>query len=119
MITSVSRVNTWAGSVPLADEDCQRPRYDLEASELAVEISVILPGIASDGLEILLYQDQLIVTARRNRTVRPNWGALRLECAQHDYRLNIRLGFAPDPESVRTELACGILSIRIDRRQGL
>ena len=71
--------------------------------------------MSEDGLEIILHQDQMIITARRNRVVRPNWEALRLECAQRDYRLNVRLGFSAQPESVRAELACGILSIRVER----
>jgi HSP20 family molecular chaperone IbpA len=91
------------------------PHYDIAADEQTVEISIIVPEVDEDGIEIILYQDQMVITARRNRVVRPNWEALRLECAQRDYRLHLGLGFVAHPESVRIELACGILSIRVER----
>ena len=115
MNTTISRVSTRVESTHPSNEEFAEPHYDIEADESAIEISVIVPEVTSDGLEILLHQDQMIVTGRRNRVVRPNWEALRLECAQKDYRLNIKLGFSAHPESVRAELACGILSIRIER----
>ena len=115
MNTIVSRVNTRIESTHPSNEKYAEPHYDIEADESAIEISVIVPEVPNDGLEILLHQDQMIVTGRRNRMVRPNWEALRLEYAQQDYRLNIKLGFSAHPESVRAELACGILSIRIER----
>lgn len=115
MNTIISRMTDLSEPVRPSDEGYAQPHYDIEADQQAIEISVIVPEVTDDGLEILLHQDQMIVTARRNRVVRPNWGALRLECAQQDYRLNIQLGFSAHPESVRAELACGILSIRIER----
>ena len=98
-----------------AEPQFTAPHYDIAADEQAVEISVVVPEVDEEGLEIILYQDQMVLTARRNRAVRPNWEALRLECAQRDYRLHIGLGFVARPESVRVELACGFLSVRVER----
>jgi HSP20 family molecular chaperone IbpA len=115
MNTIISRVNTRIEFTHPSTEKYAEPHYDIETDGRAIEISVIVPEVTNDGLEILLYQDQMIVTGRRIRTVRPNWEALRLEHAQPDYRLNINLGFSAHPESVHAELACGILSIRVEQ----
>ncbi|MEZ5275808.1 MAG: Hsp20/alpha crystallin family protein [Opitutaceae bacterium] len=115
MITTISRVeNTNEFTLPSGREHA-RPHHDITADEQGVEISAIMPEVSDEGLELILFQDQMIVTGRRTRTVRPNWEALQLECVQKDYRLCVRLGFTAEPESIRAELACGILSIRIDR----
>ena len=115
MNTIISRVNDRSEPACPSDQRYAQPHYDIAADDQAIEISIIVPEVTDDGLEILLHQNQMIVTARKNRVVRPNWGALRLECAQQDYRLNIQLGFSARPESIQAELACGILSIRVDR----
>lgn len=115
MITTISRVENSNDFTPASSREFARPHHEVTTDGTAVEIAAILPDVSDDGLEIILFREQLILTARRQRTVRPNWEALRLECAQHDYRLNVRLGFVARPEAVQAELACGILSIRVER----
>lgn len=115
MNTTVSRVENSNELTHPSDRSFTAPHYDIAADASAVEVSVIVPEVREEDLEIILCQDQMIITARRNRTVRPNWEALRLENVQRDYRLHIRLGFVADPESVAVELACGFLSIRVER----
>lgn len=115
MNTTVSRVENSNEFTRPSDPGFTAPHYDIAADGSAIEISVIVPEVREEDLEIILYQDQLVITARRNRKVRPNWDALRLECAQHDYRLHVRLGFNAQPESVAVDLACGFLSIRVER----
>ena len=119
MNTSVSQVNARTESMNPSDEGYNQPHYDIQADDRAIELSVFLPGVSGEGLEILLCRDQLIITARRNRIVRPNWEMLRLECAQQDYRLNVKLGFSACPESVRAEVNDGILKVRVERIQNL
>lgn len=115
MNTTVSRVENSKDFTRPSDRSFTAPHYDIAADASAIEISVVVPEVDEEGLEIILCQDQLVITARRNRTVRPNWESLRLECAQRDYRLHVRLGFTADPDSVEVELACGFLSIRVER----
>jgi len=115
MNATVSRVENDTEFTHPSDRNFTAPHYDIAADEHGVEISAVIPEVDEDGLELVLYQDQLIITGRRNRSVRPNWESLRLECAQQDYRLHVRLGFMAQPEAVQLELACGIVSIRIER----
>jgi HSP20 family molecular chaperone IbpA len=42
---------------------------------------------------------------------------MRLECAQRDYRLNVKLGFLARPESVHAEVDDGVLNVRVERMQ--
>ncbi|RKX31713.1 MAG: hypothetical protein DRP71_13015 [Verrucomicrobia bacterium] len=116
MNTTVSRIDSPSEFTSPNDQPYAAPHHDVHADRFGVEISAITPDVGPDGIEILLHENQLILIARRSRAVRPNWGSLALERARSDYRLQIDLGFPAGPEAVRTELACGILSIQVERK---
>ena len=58
----------------------------------------------------------LTVTARKARFVRVNFEALHLEGAQRDYRLRLRLGTAFDYAVMEAEIAGGVLTITLPKR---
>lgn len=95
----------------------RNPHYDCLEQADAMKIVVYVPGVSATGVEITLRGPDLIVTARKAHFVRVNWKALHLERAQLDYQLRLRLGNSFDTDALQAEIADGVLSLTLPKKQ--
>jgi HSP20 family molecular chaperone IbpA len=92
------------------------PAYDCQVQGGAMTLTVFIPGVDTSGVEIEGHGADLTITAKKTRLVRVNFDALRLENAQHDYLLRLRLGNGFDFEAMRAEIADGVLTVTVPKR---
>lgn len=97
----------------------RQPAYECEDHRDAVKLVVYIPGVDAAGVDIEGRGTDLTVTARKARFVRVNWPALRLENAQRDYRLRLRLGTGFDFAAMGAEIASGVLTVTVPKRTAL
>src|ERR1019366_8415436 len=95
----------------------RKPRYDFHGRAESVTLVVYVPGVNAAGVGIEARGPDLTITARKTRFVRVNWQSLRLESAQRDYRLRLRLGLGFDYPAMQAEIRDGVLTITLPKRQ--
>ena len=104
-------------ALPAERSDAFRtPHCDMAGQPGAIEATVYLPGVEARGVEVLLANQEVVVTARKLIPVRTNWISLSLENCSRDYRLRIRTQRKVTCAHVRAVFDAGVLHIRIDRR---
>ena len=96
--------------------DFRSPKYDCSEKDGTLRLLVFVPGVDSSGVEITSRGPDLMVTARKKHFVRANFDSLRLESAQKDYHLKLRLGNNLNFESLNAELSDGVLTITVPKR---
>ena len=94
----------------------RQPAYDCQEQADVMKIVVYVPGVDASAVEIEGRGADLTVTARKERFVRVNFDALHLEGAQRDYRLRLRLGTGFDFAAMEAEIAHGVLTITLPKR---
>jgi HSP20 family protein len=94
----------------------RQPAYDCQEHADAMKLVVYVPGVDASGVEIEGRGADLTVTAKKARFVRVNFNALHLEGAQRDYRLRLRLGTGFDYAAMAAEIAHGVLTITLPKR---
>jgi HSP20 family molecular chaperone IbpA len=102
----------------LPEADYRHPHYECLDLPRALRISVMVPGVDPEGVEISSRGPDLLLVARKRRVVRVNWQALHLENVQRDYRLSLRLGRDFDLSSLRATLRGGVLVILVPKVSG-
>ena len=110
-----SRRSTAAARV--STDTFRQPAYECQEHVDAVKLVIYVPGVAASGVEIEGRGADLTVTARKARFVRINFDALHLETAQRDYRLRLRLGHGFDFAAMEAEIAQGVLTITVPKRE--
>lgn len=105
--------------LPIAEpkKSFRQPHFDCTDLPSALELKVYVPGVDASGVEITTLGPDLGLTARKTHHVRVNWPALHLERAQRDYQLKLRLGTGYDYGSLRAELADGVLTLWLPKRE--
>jgi HSP20 family protein len=95
----------------------RKPHYDCTDLADAVKLTVFVPGVEAAGVEITSRGPDLTVTARKAHFVRVNFKALHLENSQRDYQLRLRLGYGLDYATLQAEIAGGVLTITLPKKQ--
>ncbi len=106
------------GSAPsLSTESRIKPAYGIREDELGYNVTVQLPGVAKDGLEITAQEDELTITARRAWTAPAEWTALYRETPRANFELTLRHQGDVDAEKVSAELKDGILRLVLPKAE--
>ncbi len=113
--TTAKRRNRAASN--LSQPRFRQPNYDCRELPDAVKLTVYVPGVNQEGIEIEARGSDIIITARKPHVVRVNWQALNLENAQRDYRLRLRLGFGLEYSALHAGLHEGVLTLTLPKRQ--
>lgn len=106
-----------ASSRRIAKASFRIPHYDCQHDDDSMKLTVYIPGVVASGVDITMRGPDLVITARKERFVRPNWSALQLERAQRDYRLRLRVGYGYDPKAMTAEMDNGVLTLKLTRRR--
>ena len=94
----------------------RQPTYDCQEHGDTMKLVVYVPGVDAAGVEIEGSGSDLTVTAKKAHFVRVNFASLHLEGAQRDYRLRLRLGKGVDYSAMEAEIANGVLTVTLPKR---
>lgn len=100
----------------------RQPRFETRERSRTVDVEVFVPGVDPEDVDLVVQDQDLVVTARKPHAVRRNWQAANFERVQSDYQLRVHLGAGVDPRAIWAVLRDGILKIHIRKpasRRGL
>ncbi len=94
-----------------------RPSADVCESERAIEVTVDLAGVDQSELDVVLYEDALIVEGQRWLATAPKGVYHLAEIRQGPFRLELGLPVAFDLDRVDARYDQGLLRITFPKRQ--
>ena len=96
-----------------------RPSYRVEETPEAYRLTVNLPGVAKDGLELTAEGDEIRITGRRGWTQPEGWTALHRETPASTYELVLTHDNAIDGDKIAAELRDGVLSVTLPKPEAV
>jgi HSP20 family protein len=94
-----------------------RPPADVCESESTIEVTVDLAGVDQDELDVVLYEDALIIEGQRRLATAPKGVYHLAEIRQGPFRLELGLPVAFDLDRVDARYDQGLLRITFPKRQ--
>lgn len=109
-----------ADSAPAAgSEPTVAPRYQITETAEAFGLTVELPGVAKDGLELSVDHEQIRVVGRRAWRKPEGWTALHRESREAAFELVLDHGRSIDADKVHAELRDGVLRVSLPKAEAL
>lgn len=93
------------------------PRYQVNETADAYGLTVELPGVSKDGLELSVDGEQIRVVGRRAWRKPEPWTALHRETRDFTYELEIAHGRVIDADKVHAELRDGVLRVSLPKAE--
>jgi len=125
----MSFLNTLNRSISRADQQDEnrpadlgrtvKPLYEIKETPDAYGVTVYLPGVAKDGLEITAEEGQLRVIGRRSWKQPENWTALHRESVDAPFELVLGHDNAIDTEKIAAELRDGVLRVSLPKHDAV
>jgi HSP20 family protein len=101
------------------EEPTVTPRHEVNETSEAYGLSVELPGVAKDGLELSVDHEQVRVFGRRAWRKPEGWTALHRESREATFELVLEHGRVIDTEKVHAELREGLLRVSLPKAESL
>ena len=95
------------------------PAYRVRETPEAYGLTVYLPGVGKDGLEITAEEGQLRITGRRAWTQPEKWTALYRESDEAPFQLLLEHDNAVDLDKIEAELRDGVLRVSLPKQEAL
>jgi HSP20 family molecular chaperone IbpA len=95
----------------------QRPRFDIEETDLAFGLTVFLPGVAKSGLEITDEGGELHIRGKRTPGIPEAASALHRESSDAPYELVLSHDSTVDTGKVVAELKDGVLRLSVPKAE--
>lgn len=96
-----------------------RPVYSIRETPSAFDVTVDLPGVAKDGLEITSEDGLLSVVGRRAWRQPTGWTRLHRESVEADFALTLRHDEAVDAGRIQAELRDGVLRLTLPKSEAV
>ena len=96
-----------------------RPVYSIRETSASFDVTVDLPGVAKDGLEITSEDGLLSVVGRRAWRQPEGWTRLHRESVDADFALALRHDDAVDAARIQAELRDGVLRLTLPKGEAL
>lgn len=96
-----------------------RPAYDVQETADAYQLTVQLPGVAKDGLELTAENDELRIAGRRTWTLPEGWTPLHRESRDASFELVLTHDNAIDADKIAAELRDGVLNVTLPKQEAL
>jgi HSP20 family molecular chaperone IbpA len=106
-----------SASTPVADT--VKPVYEIKETPEAFGVTVFLPGVAKEGLEITAEEGALRIVGRRAWKQPEGWSALYRETSDAAYELVLAHENAIDVEKIAAELREGVLRISLPKHEAI
>ena len=95
------------------------PRYQVAETPEAYGLTVELPGVAKDDLELSVDHEQIRVVGRRTWRRPEAWTALHRETRETAFELVLEHGRVIDAEKVHAELRDGLLRVSLPKAEAV
>jgi HSP20 family protein len=96
-----------------------KPSYKVQETAEAYRLTVQLPGVAKDGLELTAEDSEIRITGRRGWTQPEGWTALHRETPDAAYELVLTHDNAIDAGKIAAELRDGVLQVTLPKAEAL
>lgn len=96
-----------------------KPVFEIKETAEAYGVTVQLPGVAKDGLELTVEDGLVRVLGRRSWQPPAGWTALYRETADAAYELVLSHDNAIDADKVAAELRDGVLRLSLPKTEAL
>jgi HSP20 family protein len=96
-----------------------KPRYEIQEKPEAYGLTVYLPGVARDGLEITADASTLSVVGRRAWKQPEGWTALFQESADVPFELVLEHDNVLDTDKIHAELKDGVLRASLPKAEAI
>lgn len=101
------------GKGAVSRETYVKPSYTSREVEGAYEVSVVMPGVNKEGLDVNLEGNVLTLTGRPNKHVPETWRVLHEELGRRNFRLRLELNFNFDGQGITAKVEDGVLTLRL------
>lgn len=96
-----------------------KPLYEIKETDEAYGLTVYLPGVAKDGLEITAEAGELRIVGRRAWQQPEGWTALYRESTAAPFELVLAHDNALDADRIAAELRDGVLRLSLPKAEAL
>ena len=96
-----------------------KPVYEIKETDEAYGLTVFLPGVAKDGLELTIENQELRVVGRRAWTPPTGWTTVYRESADAPFVLVLTHDNAIDADKIAAELKDGVLRASLPKAEAL
>lgn len=93
----------------------RRPRYAVREEAEHFTVTVEVPGVSRDGVDISLEQDLLTVTGRVAQHTGEGWKTLHREIPPADFSLSLRLNVPVAEDRIGASLEDGVLTLNLPK----
>lgn len=100
-------------------EPTVKPAYQIQENQDAYGLTVYLPGVAKEALEITAEEGQFRVFARRGWKRPESWTALYRESSDAPFELVLTHDNLIDADKVVAELKDGVLRVSLPKHEAL
>ena len=120
IIPSLSRhPATQNGEAPASVNRTVKPAYEVKETPDAFGLTVYLPGVNKDGLDVTAEEGQLRIVGRRAWKQPEGWTALYRESTDAAFELVLAHDNAIDADKVAAELRDGVLRVSLPKHEAL
>jgi HSP20 family molecular chaperone IbpA len=121
LIPSLSRTPATATSDSTRGEfgRALKPAYEIKETPEAFGLTVFLPGVSKDGLEITAEEGQVRILGRRAWKQPEGWTSLYRESVDAPFELVLNHENAIDVDKVAAELRDGVLRVSLPKHEAL
>lgn len=96
-----------------------KPTYEVKETADAYAVTVLVPGVTKDALEITADDAQVRIVGRRGWQRPETWTALYRESADAAYELVLSHDNAIDTDKVAAELHDGVLNVTLPKHEAV
>jgi HSP20 family molecular chaperone IbpA len=119
LIPSITRSPARGGNSGATGAPVQKPIHEVHETKEAYGVTVYLPGVAKDGLEITADAAEIRITGRRAWTQPEGWISLYRESPDAAYELVLTHDNAIDADKVAAELRDGVLRVSLPKAEAI
>jgi len=96
-----------------------KPVYEIKETADAYGVTVYLPGVAKDGLELTAEEGQFRLVGRRALKQPEGWTALYRETTDAAFELVLTHDNAVDADKITAELRDGVLRLTLPKHEAI
>ncbi len=93
----------------------RRPVYEVDANADGYQISVFMPGVAKDGVQIALHGRNLEIEGTRRDRPQESWRPVLTELNWDDYRLRLELNVRVNDSAISAQVTDGVLRLTLPK----
>jgi len=96
-----------------------KPLYEVRETDDAYGVTVFLPGVSKENLEITAEAGEFRIVGRRSWNQPEGWTALYRESTDAAYELSLAHDNAIDADKIAAELRDGVLRVSLPKAESL